>query len=112
MSTTIELVLNLDTVPYHIREGIEQYIRVGRPVGSFLTAVICNDLKIAVMKADDFNLPRLDDIVRFFYNQAPHACWGSKTIMDEWIKIRGWEGYSKTIKVHRISETPIRVESP
>ena len=32
------------TIPEHMRGGIERYVNHGIPPGSFLTAIICNDL--------------------------------------------------------------------
>jgi len=29
------------------------------------------------------------DIVKFFYNEAPSACWGSLEKMEKWIEIGG-----------------------
>lgn len=72
-------------IPKHMMEKIREYIFEHHPVGHFLTAVICNDLKDAVGKADDENLPNLAAYVGFFYNEAPGTCWGSKEKMDQWL---------------------------
>ena len=82
-------------LPKHMREGAKLYIERGIKPGSFMEAVICNNLTLACMYADDINRYRLFDIVNFFYNEAPSACWGSKEKMEKWIehKIREEKGY-------------------
>lgn len=72
-------------VPDHMVGGIERYIEQRVPPGSFLSAVICNDLKQAVAKADDINMNLLPQYVKFFYNCAPSPCWGSPERMDAWL---------------------------
>ena len=69
-------------------EGIQIYIEHGLDPGSFLTAVICNDLNEAVGRADDENLHNLPAFVAYFYNECPAPCWGSRGKMVAWIKGR------------------------
>jgi hypothetical protein len=73
-------------IPERMMGGIERYINQGIKPGSFLTAVICNDLKGAVMRADDENLPNLVAFVAYFYNEAPAPCWGSPEAMKAWME--------------------------
>lgn len=73
-------------IPDYMREGVKLYIEKGIPPGGFLTAVICNDLKGAVARADETNRDRLPDYVMFFYNFAPADCWGSEENMSAWFK--------------------------
>jgi len=73
-----------DLIPEHTRGSVERYIEHGIHPGSFLTAVICNDLRGAMDHADDTNRARLSDIVSFFYYYAPNACWGSPAKMQAW----------------------------
>lgn len=83
---------NWNLLPEHIRDGVRLYIEHGVPPGGFLTAVISNDLKNALGRADDIHRPRLHDIVRFFYCDAPAGCWGSPEALDEWIDAGGLIG--------------------
>lgn len=71
-------------VPEHVAEGLIAYVRHGRPVGGFLTAVLCNDLKEAVGRADEQCLDNLVAIVGWLYNEAPAACWGSLEKVNAW----------------------------
>lgn len=76
---------NVDTfVPMHDRDSIERYIEHGIIPGSFLQAIICNDLRMAVSQADRVNTAFIPTIVRWFYNYAPSQCCGSKGRMMAW----------------------------
>ena len=77
------------TGKYHIPErmmsAIKRYINHRHPVGDFLTAIICNDLKEAVARADEENMANLPAFVTYFYNEAPSMCWGSVDKMKDWL---------------------------
>lgn len=74
------------------REGNHPY-----PFGSFLTAILANDLVGAVGHADDVNIKILGEYTHFLYNEMPGRCgdpqidmWGSyeavsNTIHKQWI---------------------------
>lgn len=66
--------------------GVKSYIENRRAVGQFLTAVICNDLFEAFARADDINKEAMHDWIKFFYNEAPTQCYGSRAKMLRWIK--------------------------
>jgi len=85
-------------LPEHIRGGVQRYIEYGITPGSFLSAVICNDLKESFGCADHINTARMHDIVSFFYNEAPSTCWGSQQIMDEWIEAKSTQRKLKDVK--------------
>jgi len=72
-------------------ESLQAYIEFGRPVGSFLEAVISNDLKESVIRADDLNIHLLPKYVEWLYNNAPiapTAAWGSSEIYQTWIEVK------------------------
>lgn len=77
--------VNYDLLPSGLRGGAQRYIEHGILPGEFLTAVLCNDLREAFAYADDANREQLYEIVRFFWNEAPSACWGSTEKMDKWL---------------------------
>lgn len=79
-------------IPDYIMEGIKRYIDYGLPPGSFLTAIVENDLKGAVESADDNNLENIPAFVAYFYNEAPANCWGSPEIVSTWICRGGLKG--------------------
>ena len=78
-------------IPEYMQAALRRYVLQGIKPGDFLTAVICNDLRNAVGRADAVNLPLLKLYVQWFYNVAPGACWGSLENMNEWINARNQE---------------------
>lgn len=78
------MTLNYKQLPAHIRHGVQKYIEEGVIPGSFLQAVITNNLSESFGRADNVNRERLSDIVNFFYNEAPSQCWGSAEKMQAW----------------------------
>lgn len=73
-------------VPHHMREDLARYIAQQVMPGSFLTAVLCNDLKGAMEKADLLNRYAVFDIVNYLYNVAPIKCWGSEENFEAWMR--------------------------
>ncbi len=67
-----------------IIESIRRYADDHCPTGGFLRAVLQNDLKEAIFRADDDNILVLPEIIRYCYNEIPHCCWGSSE------KVRAW----------------------
>lgn len=70
----------------NMHEGIILWITRGIVPGSFLKAVIKNDLAGAVMYADQNSLQNLVTIVQWFYTHAPRTCWQSGVNFIEWHK--------------------------
>lgn len=73
-------------LPESLREGARRWIEHGVVPGHFLCAVIKNDLRESFARADDANLLQMQDIVRWWYNEAPGSCWGSAERFDAWRK--------------------------
>ncbi|NBO20262.1 MAG: hypothetical protein EBV03_13785 [Proteobacteria bacterium] len=73
-------------IPEYMRAALVRYVVERIQPGSFLTAVICNDLRTAVNNADDENLPLLKTYVRWFYNIAPAVCHGNYGTMRNWLE--------------------------
>lgn len=74
-----------ETVPGHLHGGIILYIENGIEPGGFLQAVVQNDLREALGRADHINRDRLWDIVSWFWNYAPSSCWGSVETYNDWM---------------------------
>ncbi len=72
-------------IPPRMMSSIRRYIDNGDPVGDFLSAVISNNLKEAVGRADDENLANLPAYVAYFYNEAPGNSWGTPETMQAWL---------------------------
>lgn len=79
-------------VPHHMRDGIKLYIEKGIEPGGFLRAVLENDLKNAVGRADDINRNHLVSIVAWFYNYAPAGCFGSVENYNSWVALMSGKG--------------------
>ncbi len=72
-------------IPSRMMPGIKRYIEERILPGDFLRAVICNNLKEAVMYADGENISNLPAYASYFYSHTPIACWGSEEKMKAWI---------------------------
>lgn len=71
-------------LPDHLREGVERWIEQGITPGSFLRAVIRNDLAQAVLRADDTSLASLPSIMRWFIEWGPNGSYGSDKVFSQW----------------------------
>jgi hypothetical protein len=80
----LEAALHVKRIPKRMHPGIIKWILIGQIPGQFLTAVIENDLREAIGKADDENIKILGAYIQFFYNHAPTGCWGSKEKVAQW----------------------------
>jgi len=76
---------NYELLPEHIRKAVKAYVEDRIQPGGFLTAVIQNNLVESFKRADHINIKRMSDIVEFFYNEVPSACWGSSEKMKKWL---------------------------
>lgn len=84
-SHTMPYKFNQFYIPDRMMGGITRYIEHGIKPGDFLTAVISNNLTDACGLADEENLENLRAFVGYFYNEAPHDCWGSPEKMKDWV---------------------------
>lgn len=79
-------------LPHHMHDAMKLYVQSGIEPGSFLTAVLCNDLKESVVRADSINILYLTNIVSYCYNFLPQGSWGSHDNYAEWVSGGGLEG--------------------
>ena len=77
-----------ENLPERLQPGMRRYVEDGGDVGSFLTAVLSNDLRNALLRADETNLELLLVIIRWLHNEAPDYCWGSVEAVKTWKKTR------------------------
>lgn len=87
-----EQMFKYDDLPEHMQDGMRLYIERGIEGGSFMMAVLCNDLMGACGRADHINRERLFDYCNFLYNEAPSSCWGSSEKVEAWIARGGLHG--------------------
>jgi hypothetical protein len=67
--------------------SINRYVDLHCPTGDFLYAVLTNNLKEAVGRADEENLAALPEIVGYCYNEIPFDCWGSPARVAAWLNV-------------------------
>lgn len=85
-------MVNYTSLPEYMRDGMQLYIEEGILPGSFLKAVLSNDLMGALGKADETNLAALPAYGRFLYNEAPCGCYGSPAVVASWCNSGGLNG--------------------
>lgn len=78
--------LSKSGVSQHMHDGYVLYLMYGIAPGSFLQAVLENDLREACARADEDNQRALYQHVFFLYNYAPIACWGSAEHVSAWME--------------------------
>ncbi len=75
-------------VPAHLRQGLLAYLTERCPTGSFLRAVLENNLREAVWRGDPLSCAGLDRLVRFLTDHAPARSWGSPKAVRVWLSDR------------------------
>lgn len=70
----------------YIYGALERYLNHGIMPGSFMTAVLENNLSEAFGRADSFNTANMKNIVGYVYNNVPANAWGSREKVDEYLK--------------------------
>ena len=84
--------INYSRLPGYMQDGMRLYVERGIEPGSFLAAVLSNDLMEALRRGDDVNQRSLRDYGMFLYNEAPCGCFGSVENYRSWIKHGGLVG--------------------
>lgn len=79
------ILLDYSRLPNNLAIGMSYYIELHIQAGSFLTAVLCNDLKVACAKADHVNRRNLCEIVEWLHQYAPSDSWGSAENVESWL---------------------------
>lgn len=72
-------------MPETTKETIDNYVSKGWKPGSFVRAVLENNLKMSFGCADSMNTACLKDIVKYCYNEIPFECWGSPETVKNWL---------------------------
>jgi hypothetical protein len=82
-------MIDYSMLPSHCQEGMKRYIEHGIAPGSFLEAVITNNLVEAFARADFTNRQNIERYVAFLWNECPIGAWGSEKVYQEWVKKGG-----------------------
>ena len=76
-------------IPAHLLAGLDRYIRDRLPTGSFLTAVLNNDLSDAYNHAGDIpTIEALPALVRYLHSCLPAPAYGSPEKVKAWLAER------------------------
>lgn len=84
-------------VPEHILPGLVNYAVWGRWTGGFLEAVLSNDLREALGRADVVNRAAMFEITGFLYNDMPAGCSGSPDRYKVWREGGGLVGIAGAV---------------
>lgn len=85
----------MEIIPAHMRGAMERYLSHGLEPGSFLTAVLCNDLSGAFLAADHINRERIGDFMAYLWWNAPSQAWGSRDKYIQWVNQGGLNGLKR-----------------
>lgn len=77
---------NYYDVPEHTAEALENYFFYGYEPGSFVYAVLSNDLIGACTRCDHVNRDQIVQIVKWVIQRAPAGSWGNEQRVLNWIK--------------------------
>ena len=72
-------------IPAGTRYAIARYLLHGIQPGGFLSAVLRNQLRESLMKADPDNRKHLMLLLGFLFNEAPACSHGAADSIDKWI---------------------------
>lgn len=82
-------------IPAHMRDGAERYINDGIEPGGFMMAVLTNDFKGVMGRADDINKLHLQEWYWWVTGAVPNLAQGNKERVQEWIRVGGLNGFRK-----------------
>lgn len=72
-------------LPEHSAQSLIRYIEHGDiELGDFMTALVENDLRRSMLRADPTMAEALPALVLWMYHEAPAMCWGSRAAMLNW----------------------------
>lgn len=100
MDARLEASLRESGVPPNLHDGLLRYLRQGILPGSFLRAVLRNDLAGAARRADPFTGRCLPAIVAWLDLFAPANAWGDAEAPERWC------GWIRSLTPSRKAENP------
>lgn len=85
----VDYIHKFPKVPQHTMGGLIRYWKDRCPCGSFLTAMLENNLMEACGQADEQNQVAIFEICTFIYNEIPFLCYGSPEKIEAWLDCAG-----------------------
>tara|TARA_R110002020_G_scaffold283942_1_gene499564 strand:- start:225 stop:512 length:288 start_codon:yes stop_codon:yes gene_type:complete len=73
-------------IPVHMREGMINYFIHRLEPGSFLFAMLSNDIELARVKADSINAFCIPEYEKFFVDHCDEEAYGSREKVQAWLK--------------------------
>ena len=93
-------MLDYNKVPVHyMKAGVKRYVELGDRPGSFLCSLFADELVSAYKTADTENTFHMREWAEFVYWELPLDAWGSRKMIDKWVKHRGLAGIDQQQKV-------------
>ena len=86
MTLSKQAIEALEQFPSASADALKNYFELGWEPGSFITALLMNDLKATCVCADSQNIRLIVEYVRWLYNYAPSVSWGSPEKVMYWIR--------------------------
>lgn len=97
----------------YVQQALVNYFVRKLPPGSFLTAVLSNDLVDAAGRADHINTENLASIAKWVANRAPTGSWGSREHVASWLRgNRYTEQFDKEYAFHLLKKRENAVNEP
>ena len=84
-SSVSDILKRYPDIPEIIVTRLCKYAEDGFPLGDFLQAVIANDFRDVVCRADAFNELCFRQISQLVYSELPGDCHGSRRIYKLWM---------------------------
>ena len=81
-----------EMIPKLMRSGLWLWVNNGHHPGSFLSALLANNLTETFRRADDQNGGIIGNYARFLYNWCPAPCYGSPEKVKDWAALGGLHG--------------------
>lgn len=82
-------LFDYDLIPEQSLETITMYVEDGVHPGGFFEALLSNDLRGAVERADDSHIGIIPTLLYYLFNRTPLGCWGSPEKFHDWIRQGG-----------------------
>ena len=79
-------LVEMNTIPEAVKSSIDRYIENGIMPGSFVAAVLSNDLMDTWFQADDDSRENLEAIIKYVACEVPSSAWGSREKVENWIR--------------------------
>lgn len=87
--------------PESVREQMRAYVEAGCEPGSFVYAVLANDLTSAIFRADETNYAQLRQITKWVYDSLPPEWYGDEARVRRWMQAGGRQGIRHDLAARR-----------